>query len=46
MSQTEKALRKSIEAMIKAREALKKTSAELEAEKERQRKAGIAPLPK
>jgi translation elongation factor EF-Ts len=46
MSQTEKALRKSIEAMIKAREALKKTAAEIEAEKERLRKAGLAPLAK
>lgn len=41
MSQTEKALRKSIEAMIKAREALKKTAKELEEEKERLLKAGV-----
>jgi len=41
MSQEEKALRKSIEAMIKAREALKKTALEIEAEKERLRKASL-----
>jgi hypothetical protein len=45
MSQTDKALRKTIEAMLKVREAAKKTALEIEAEKERKRKAGTPPKP-
>lgn len=41
MSQEEKALRKSIEAMLKVREAMKKTALEIAAEQERQRKASL-----
>jgi len=41
MSQEEKALRKSIDAMLKVREAAKRTALEIEAEKERLRKASL-----
>ena len=41
MSVEEKALRKSIEAMLKVREAAKRTALEIEAEKERLRKASL-----
>lgn len=42
MSVEEKALRKSIEAMLKIRDALKKTALEIAAEQERLRKAGLS----
>lgn len=45
MSQEEKALRKSIEAMIKVREALKKTAKEIAEQREREIKAGLVPKP-
>jgi hypothetical protein len=45
MSVEEKSLKKAIEAMLKLREAAKRTALEVEAEKERQRKVVEAPKP-